>query len=377
MRGFAEERSGQYGNAVQAYDQAIRLDARDKAYWNSKGIALLHLKRPEEALRCFEAALGLDPGYEAAQEGKRTAEERVRLGQIETFAESVVRYERQTERPATREEVFRYCSVPSEALDDVIRYVNEPVPLAPDRLTEENLRRFEAIGAAVLRRFKDLDDLRLADVTSALPNVDLEEAREVWGYLDWVREAHLEPTSSWGNDDLIRQAMDLPREDWNLVDLARELRLGPFEAKKLETSLKIFEGGAYRITTSEAPEPAERPLRRKKPKAKTEPEPADGAASETLEEPKVRGHEPTDTARAPTPKVPKDRRPEEATGVARRCEAHDAAGVEQHACGAWLCKACVEASGPCSKCHEPVSKPKEAPRRRGDKDDSARDFGRL
>jgi hypothetical protein len=208
-------------------------------------------------------------------------------------------------------------------------------------------------------------------VASALPNVDLPEARSLWGYLDWVRGAHLEPSAAWGNDDLIRQAMDLPKEEWNLVDLARELRLGPFEAKKLETSLKIFEGGAYRITTTASPEG---PVRRRKkakpvvdrPAKKPEPE---GEAAPPTESPE--DHAPK-VAEAPKPPAT---RSSETAG--KRCVPHDALGVDRHACGAWLCKACVEAGDVCPGCREPVPPTaKEAPRRR-DKDDPARDFARL
>src|SRR2546422_77434 len=166
------------------------------------------------------------------------------------------RFGRSTKASGTREElrkiardaVFRYCSVPLESLDEVIKYVNEPVPLAPDRVEADQLRKYEAVGAAVLQHVENertLESLRLTDVSTVLPHVDLEEARTIWGYIDWVRDAPLEPTPEWHNDDLIRQAMDLPKEEWNLVDLARELHLGPFEAKKLEVSLKIFEGGGY------------------------------------------------------------------------------------------------------------------------------------
>ncbi|OLE63577.1 MAG: hypothetical protein AUI36_09810, partial [Cyanobacteria bacterium 13_1_40CM_2_61_4] len=222
MRGFSEERAGEFDAAVQSYDEALRLDARDKVTWNSKGLALVHLKRFDDALRSFDAALALDPGYEPAQSGKKIAEDRVHVAKIEGFAEAVVRFEKHLSRPATRDEVFRYCSVPLEQLDEVIAYVNEPAPLAPDRIEADDLRKYEAVGAAVLRTVENaqnLNALRLTDVSAVLPHVDLEEARTIWGYIDWVRDAPLEPTPEWHNDDLIRQAMDLPKEEWNLVDL--------------------------------------------------------------------------------------------------------------------------------------------------------------
>src|SRR5438309_9717816 len=127
--------------------------------------------------------------------------------------------------------------------------------MALDRNESCNRRKYEAVGPAVLRTVenaKNLNTLRLTDVSAVLPHVDLDEARTIWGYIDWVRDAPLEPSAEWHNDDLIRQAMDLPKDEWNLVDLSRELHLGPFEAKKLEVSLKIFEGGGYKIKTKPA-----------------------------------------------------------------------------------------------------------------------------
>src|SRR5207249_8239288 len=139
--------------------------------------------------------------------------------------------------------------------------------------------------------------LRLTDVSAVLPHVDLDEARTIWGYIDWVRDAPLEPTTEWHNDDLIRQAMDLPKEEWNLVDLAKELHLGPFEAKKLEVSLKIFEGGGYKITTKPRPE-----AKAKKAKAEARTVRKDAGA----EDDEAEAHHPdeVDSRQPPAPTAP-------------------------------------------------------------------------
>src|SRR5206468_4375183 len=97
----------------------------------------------------------LDPAFEAAQNGRTNAEERFHVSKIENFAEAVVRFEKHLSRPATRDEVFRYCSVPLESLDEVIKYVNEPVPLAPDRVEADELRKYDAVGAAVLQHVEN------------------------------------------------------------------------------------------------------------------------------------------------------------------------------------------------------------------------------
>jgi len=367
-RGIAEDRAGRFDAAVEAYDGALRIDARDKSTWTSKGLSLLRLKRFEEALKCFDAALALDPAFEAAQNGRTTAEERLHVSKIENFAEAVVRFEKHLSRPATRDEVFRYCSVPLESLDEVIKYVNEPVPLAPDRVEADELRKYEAVGAAVLQHVENertLESLRLTDVSSVLPHVDLEEARTIWGYIDWVRDAPLEPTPEWHNDDLIRQAMDLPKEEWNLVDLARELHLGPFEAKKLEVSLKIFEGGGYKITTKAGPEP-----RGKKPKAEAHVVPSRKERTEDDEETDREEDAEANTRKPTPPKAPA--KPAESTPA--KCETHHAPGAERHTCGAWLCKACLEAGGACPSCKAPLVPPVNREARRKDRE---ADFGRL
>jgi len=359
MRGFSEERAGEFDAAVQSYDEALRLDARDKVTWNSKGFALVHLKKFDDALRSFDAALALDSAYEPAQSGKKIAEDRIHVAKVEGFAEAVVRFEKHLSRPATRDEVFRYCSVPLEQLDEVIAYVNEPAPLAPDRIEPDDLRKYEAVGAAVLRTVENaqnLNALRLTDVSSVLPHVDLDEARTIWGYIDWVRDAPLEPTPEWHNDDLIRQAMDLPKEEWNLVDLAKELHLGPFEAKKLEVSLKIFEGGGYKISTRGAPE-----IKRKK----TKPQVTREAEVEVDEEPAA-------VTKRPAPSKSVTKPPDD--GPLAKCEPHHAPGVERHACGAWLCKGCVDAGGTCPGCDAPLPKAEEREARKKDRE---ADFSRL
>src|SRR6266571_3402237 len=273
---------------------------------------------------------------------------------------STSRRSRASRRPATRDEIFKYCSVPLELLDEVIRYVNEPAPLAPDRIEPEALRKYEAVGAAVLQHVgnaANLDAIRLTDVTTVLPHVGLDEARTIWCYIDWVRDAPLEPTPEWHNDDLIRQALDLPKEEWNLVDLAKELHLGPFEAKKLEVSLKIFQGGAYRITTRGLPGP-------KPKKGKSEERPV-APRSEVSEE-----EAPVAKVAAPPPTPGRSI----ADAPSTVCETHHAPGIDRHACGAWLCGTCVDSGNVCPGCHAPLPAAEREARRRKDRE---ADFSRL
>ncbi len=256
--------------------------------------------------------------------------------------------------------------MPLDNLDEVISYVNTPAPLAPDNISPEVLRKYEAVGASLLAHRPDLDAIRLTDVSAALPRVDLEEAREIWGYLDWIRDAPLEPTPEWHNDDLIRQALDLPKDEWNLVDLAKELRLGPYEAKKLEVSLKIFHGGGYRISTKEAPEAPRHKKAKPEVRASTEikearEEEPDGEDEEDAPEPPA------------TKKTVKAKAEDEGP---TRCAAHKLLGTQKHSCGTWLCKACLEGGAECPGCHEPLAEaPHKVPEKR--EADPGRDFSRL
>ncbi len=53
--------AGRYTEALQAFDEAIRLDPNGSDPWNSKGSVLLDLGRYNEALQAFEEAIRLDP----------------------------------------------------------------------------------------------------------------------------------------------------------------------------------------------------------------------------------------------------------------------------------------------------------------------------
>jgi len=59
--------------ALAAYEQALRLDPKAAFAWNGKGNALYSLKRYEEALAAYEQALRLDPKYAHAYNNKGAA----------------------------------------------------------------------------------------------------------------------------------------------------------------------------------------------------------------------------------------------------------------------------------------------------------------
>ncbi len=52
---------GNYGNALNFFEQAISLNQNNPDLWNLKGIALRSLGRYNEAIECFNKSLESDP----------------------------------------------------------------------------------------------------------------------------------------------------------------------------------------------------------------------------------------------------------------------------------------------------------------------------
>lgn len=63
-------KSGNYAEAIEYYNRAIRVGSKPATAWTSKGVAFKRMKRYEEALRCHEIALGLDDKNEIAWTNK-------------------------------------------------------------------------------------------------------------------------------------------------------------------------------------------------------------------------------------------------------------------------------------------------------------------
>jgi tetratricopeptide (TPR) repeat protein len=61
---------GQHEEAIRCYDAALEIDPRSHRTWNNKGNALSALGRRDEALECFNRALKIDSGFAMAWENK-------------------------------------------------------------------------------------------------------------------------------------------------------------------------------------------------------------------------------------------------------------------------------------------------------------------
>ena len=67
-----------YEEATKCYDKALRINPNDDYAWNYKGDALLNLKRYKEAIRCCDKALEINPNFEEAKNNKKIAEEKLK-----------------------------------------------------------------------------------------------------------------------------------------------------------------------------------------------------------------------------------------------------------------------------------------------------------
>ena len=61
-----------YQDALAAYDRATQLTVRNAEVWNNKGLAYAALGRYQDALQCFNKALGIQPDFPEALKNKES-----------------------------------------------------------------------------------------------------------------------------------------------------------------------------------------------------------------------------------------------------------------------------------------------------------------
>jgi tetratricopeptide (TPR) repeat protein len=69
-KGFSLNSLGRHEEAIRCYDKTLELDPCIAATWSNKGASLHSLGRHEEAIHCFDKALKLDPRYALAWTNK-------------------------------------------------------------------------------------------------------------------------------------------------------------------------------------------------------------------------------------------------------------------------------------------------------------------
>jgi tetratricopeptide (TPR) repeat protein len=66
-KGVVLTKLGKYNEALECFDNALKLNPGVSNTWLNRGITLVKLNEYEEAMDCFDRALQLDPGNEAAK----------------------------------------------------------------------------------------------------------------------------------------------------------------------------------------------------------------------------------------------------------------------------------------------------------------------
>jgi len=85
--------------------------------------------------------------------------------------------------------------------------------------------------------------------------------------------------------------------------------------------------------------------------------------------------EPEEDEEGPEPhKPPAPRASPKSEAAPAKCATHHAPGLDRHVCGAWLCRACIEAGGMCAECDSPLTTASDHEARKKDRE---ADFGRL
>ena len=83
-KGISLMMQGKYDGAIKAYDEAIKLDPNDALIWNSKGIALGKQEKYDEAVEAFNEAIKIDPNYAGDWNNKGNA-----LAELERYDEAI------------------------------------------------------------------------------------------------------------------------------------------------------------------------------------------------------------------------------------------------------------------------------------------------
>jgi tetratricopeptide (TPR) repeat protein len=401
-KGFAMEKQGLAEEAVSSYDRAIGLDSNDKEAWKSKGQVLLGINRPEQALRCFDHALSIDPYLEVASEGRKQAEEEIRRNRIEDYARSVLEFEYTHGRSVSKEEAFKVCGIPYAFLNDVLEYLGGKPELSLTGMSREDLERYERLSREILVNTMDKRDLaehglRLCDITVNFPDLKVASAKKILSYIQAVEEHEFSTkVSDPQTESLLRQALELPEDQKNVLGLIRNLGVGAYWARQLVTILRAFQGGGFEsptialrsIVSGSYGEYSAYDERQKKRHPLMEEPTARPSRDERRaeERPSRRRHEPEEEerrGRSPEVEALRERqydKPAKQRGtreqqpaqqeipsdlVGRRCLFHGGIAVARCAkCKAVLCKECIRGSDRCPRCNSPLSGEEEKPAKR-------------
>jgi tetratricopeptide (TPR) repeat protein len=160
---FAKE--GLYAEAVDAYNQSLKLNASDAKVFTYRGVALQHLGANNDAMRDFEQALIINPNESAAWQGK--AATYIELGQ---YHPAIKAADKAIELPHTGEDKIEnayllrgFALNRLENYDDALLAFDKAIEIDPKRV---DLWQNKAYSLTKLGRFMEV--LKCYEVMSVI-----------------------------------------------------------------------------------------------------------------------------------------------------------------------------------------------------------------
>jgi len=172
-RGAALQALGKLDEAARSYEEAIRLRPGYASAHNNRGVVLLELRRPDDALASFERAIQLDPGSAEAHNNRGNA-----LSDLARPAEAVQSYERALALKPDYAEAHNNLGAALSALDrptDALQSYERAIRIRP------------GYAEAHRNRAKALSEVRMLDeaLLGYARAVELRPQEHAW-YGEWL-----------------------------------------------------------------------------------------------------------------------------------------------------------------------------------------------
>ncbi len=370
-RAFVAEKRNDPEKALAEYARAAEVAPNDIRVWNRQGALLLSLRRPSQAVTCFEQALRIDPESDIARDGKRVADREARNRTVDDFALAALRSEYELGRPVTKSDLFVGLHVPFDLLDGVLAAMARETKIDIAALAPSDLEVLERRSRTLVERAAeqpsssgDGRSLTLVDVAAlADPDDALSDVQRLFAYVDAVLKMDLRPENlhlTPEMEDTARQALALPLEERSLFGIVRSLHIGVYRAR-------IVKAVERSSATPRTPLPTVDLAAHVEGGPDTEGDGSRFFSSQSIPNvpysdsrlaegdgppPRPRGW-PAGIAPLPTSR----------SRVRDRCLGCGGIASLQHDCGGSLCRLCASQFQNCPRCRAPIGPLPEAPKR--------------